>query len=140
MFTRAATSLRTGVGRAPQPAPQLKRNPNSALNTAVAASLALLLSGANPQMTSADVPAPAVVQQYGASMIAGDEDLRPAQQKYLEERAKMKQQYEAQVEGTFKDSEETADKKGIYVTIVGGLVLVAFVAPMVSYFYYTGGK
>jgi len=52
----------------------------------------------------------------------------------------MKQQYETQVEGNYKTEDEVKDKKGIYTTIVGGLIVVAFVAPMVSFFYYTGGK
>ena len=35
---------------------------------------------------------------------------------------------------------QVKDKKGIYVTIVGGLVVVAFVAPMIQFFWYTGGE
>jgi len=53
---------------------------------------------------------------------------------------KMKTAYETDVESTYKSEEEVADKKNIYVTIVGGLVVVAFVAPMLQYFYYTGGE
>ena len=34
---------------------------------------------------------------------------------------------------------QVEDKKNIYVTIVGGLLIVAFVAPMLQFFYYTGG-
>ena len=52
----------------------------------------------------------------------------------------MKTAYETDVESTYKSEEEVADKKNIYVTIVGGLVVVAFVAPMLQYFYYTGGE
>jgi hypothetical protein len=34
---------------------------------------------------------------------------------------------------------QVKDKKSIYVAIVGGLVVVAFVAPMVQFWFYTGG-
>ena len=80
------------------------------------------------------------VQQYGASMIAAtDDELRDAQKKFLEERAKLATTYEVSTDSTFKSEEETRDKKGIYVGIVGGLVAIAFIAPMVQFFYYTGG-
>ena len=87
------------------------------------------------------------VQQYGSSMIAAgsfapDGDVRPDQTKFLEERAKMKQNYEDNysIESNFISREETLEKKSVYNTIVGGLLVLAFVAPMVSFFYYTGGK
>merc|ERR1712032_1286754 len=47
---------------------------------------------------------------------------------------KMRQEYDTEVTSTFKSVEETQDKKNIYVTIVTGLILVAFVAPMVAFF------
>ena len=73
-------------------------------------------------------------------MIAGaDDELRDAQKKFLEERSKMKQTYDTDTESTFIDASMVADKKSIYVTLVGGLVIVAFVAPMLQFFYYTGG-
>ena len=81
------------------------------------------------------------MQQYGSSLVAdSDAELRDAQRKFLEERAKMKQEYDLDTESTFKSEEEVADKKSIYVTIVGGLVAVAFIAPMLQFFYYTGGE
>jgi len=52
----------------------------------------------------------------------------------------MATKYEMRTESTFKSAEEVKDKKGIYVTIVGGLVVVAFVAPMIQFFWYTGGE
>jgi len=122
----------------PRTAPKLSGVQRSAANSALAASLALIIGAADPSITSARVE-PMVVQQYGSSMLAAD-DLRPEQQKFLEDRARMKQQYETQVEGNYKTEDEVKDKKGIYTTIVGGLIVVAFVAPMVSFFYYTGGK
>ena len=70
---------------------------------------------------------------------ATDAELREAQKRFLEERAKIKQEYDADTESTFIDASEVADKKSIYVTIVGGLIVVAFVAPMLQFFYYTGG-
>ena len=80
------------------------------------------------------------VQQAGANMIAEtDAELREAQKKFLEERSKMKQTYDTDTESTFIDASMVADKKSIYVTLVGGLVIVAFVAPMLQFFYYTGG-
>ena len=47
--------------------------------------------------------------------------------------------YESQTEGTFKSADQVKDKKGIYTAIVGGLIVVAFVAPMVQFWFYTGG-
>lgn len=85
------------------------------------------------------------VQRYGGSMIAvdaieaSDADLREAQKKFLEERAKLKQTYEASTDSTYKGADETGQKKNIYVTIVGGLIVLAFVVPMLQFFYYTGG-
>ena len=35
--------------------------------------------------------------------------------------------------------DQVKDKKGIYTAIVGGLIVVAFVAPMVQFWFYTGG-
>ena len=52
---------------------------------------------------------------------------------------KIKQTYDEDTESTFINADEVADKKSIYVTIVAGLVVVAFVAPMLQFFYYTGG-
>merc|ERR1719327_897047 len=116
---------------------QRERSPTGGL---LAASLALALSAAQPTVTHAAVEPPAVVQQYGASLVAeSDADLRDAQKKFLEERAKMRTTYDTDVETTYKSAEEVADKKNIYVTIVGGLIAVAFVAPMLQFFYYTGG-
>jgi len=66
-------------------------------------------------------------------------DLRDAQKKFLEEREKMKTTYDEGVESTYKSEEEVTDKRNIYVTIVAGLVGIAFIAPMVQFFYYTGG-
>ena len=37
------------------------------------------------------------------------------------------------------DADEVEGKKSIYVTLVAGLIVVAFVAPMLQFFYYTGG-
>jgi hypothetical protein len=52
----------------------------------------------------------------------------------------MKTTYDSQVESTYKSEEEVEDKKNIYVTIVTGLIGIAFLAPMVQFFYYTGGE
>ena len=52
---------------------------------------------------------------------------------------KIKQEYDTDTESTFINADELSDKKSIYVTIVAGLVIVAFVAPMLQFFYYTGG-
>ena len=52
---------------------------------------------------------------------------------------KIKQEYDNDTDSTFIDASEFSDKKSIYVTIVGGLIVVAFVAPMLQFFYYTGG-
>ena len=126
----------------PQRAPQLqmKASTNPAAAGMLAASLAMALNAGSPQLARAVVEPPAVVQQYGSSMIAdADAELRDAQRKFLEEREKIKQTYDTDVESTFVGEAEFADKKNIYVTIVGGLVVVAFLAPMLQFFYYTGG-
>ena len=65
--------------------------------------------------------------------------LRDQARKFLEEREKMKTTYDDSVESTFKSEDEVTDKRNIYVTIVAGLVGIAFIAPMVQFFYYTGG-
>jgi len=126
--------------------PQMAQlEPQRAASSVVAAALALALSAANPMMTHASIEQPAVVQRYGGSMIAvdaieaSDADLREAQKKFLEERAKLKQTYEASTDSTYKGADETGQKKNIYVTIVGGLIVLAFVVPMLQFFYYTGG-
>ena len=119
--------------------PQMAQKAPTAVGAALATSLALALATANPAITQAAVvEPPAVVQQYGSSLTA-DEDLRDAQKRFLEERAKMKQTYDTDTESTFINAADVADKKSIYVTLVGGLVIVAFVAPMLQFFYYTGG-
>jgi hypothetical protein len=81
------------------------------------------------------------VQQAGANMVA-DLDLSDRQAKFLEERNKMQQKYEAQseVQGNYLTAAETEEKKGKSIGVVGGLIIIAFVAPMVQFFYYTGGE
>jgi len=103
-----------------------------------AAGLALALSTATPQLVAAAINPPAVVQQYGSSMLA-EEELRPAQKKFLEERAARQQEYDEDFSSTFKTAKEVKDKKSAYTLVVAGLVAVAFIAPMIQFFYYTGG-
>jgi len=105
----------------------------------VAAGLALALSTANPSFVSAAVNPPAVVQQYGSSMIAEEEELRDAQKEFLAKRQSMKQTYDDDYESNFKGAGEVKDKKSAYTVVVTGLVAVAFIAPMIQFFYYTGG-
>lgn len=117
----------------------MQRERAAATGSLVATSLALALSVASPSLTAAVEPS-AVVLQRGSTMVAdNDADLRDAQKKFLEEREKMRTTYETEVETTYKSAEEVADKRNIYVTIVGGLIAVAFIAPMLQFFYYTGG-
>lgn len=52
---------------------------------------------------------------------------------------KIKQQYDTDVESTFVNAEQFEGKKSIYTVVVTGLVVIAFVAPMLQFFYYTGG-
>lgn len=40
----------------------------------------------------------------------------------------------------YKTKEETADKRGQFVTVVGGLLVVAFVVPMLQYYAYVAKK
>jgi len=135
------SGLRPAVQLPMRAAPQMAQlEPPRAASSVIAAGLALALSTANPTLTHAAIEQPAVVQQYGASMVAeSDAELREAQAKFLAERQKLAQTYEASTDPTFKGADETQGKKSIYVTIVGGLVLLAVVAPMLQFFYYTGG-
>jgi len=130
-------SAKPSLMRSQQPAQQQKP---SAVGAALATSLALAMATANPALTHAVEP-PAVVQQYGSSMVAeaSEAELREAQAKFLEERARIKQTYDTDVQPTYINADEVADKKSIYVTLVGGLIVVAFIAPMLQFFYYTGG-
>merc|ERR1711939_236719 len=109
-------------------APQINMKHQGAASSVIAASLALALASSNPVFTPAAAPLPVV--ERSSSMIAA-EDVTDAQRKFLEERAKLKQQYEAEdsYQGNFKSADEVKDKKSIYTLIVGGLIVVAFVAP-----------
>jgi uncharacterized membrane protein YgcG len=40
----------------------------------------------------------------------------------------------------FKSKEETGDKRGSYALVVGGLLVIAFVVPMVQYYGYIGNR
>lgn len=118
-------------------APSRERSLASGL---LAASAAFAISTTNPTMTHAAIEPVGVVQQYSANFIAdADSDLSDAQKKFLAERNQLKQKFDTDTESTFKDVEEVRDKKSIYTTIVVGLIVVAFVAPMIQFFYYTGG-
>lgn len=44
------------------------------------------------------------------------------------------QQQAKQMGSNFKSKEETEGKKSIYTTVVGGLLVIAFVVPMVQYY------
>eukprot|EP00245_Coleochaete_scutata_P014768 TRINITY_DN6384_c0_g1_i1.p1 TRINITY_DN6384_c0_g1~~TRINITY_DN6384_c0_g1_i1.p1 ORF type:complete len:315 (-),score=72.84 TRINITY_DN6384_c0_g1_i1:417-1325(-) len=44
---------------------------------------------------------------------------------------------EAKRESNFRSKEETEDKRGVFITTVGGLLVIAFVVPMLQYFAYT---
>eukprot|EP00321_Phaeocystis_globosa_P017632 CAMPEP_0118811392 /NCGR_PEP_ID=MMETSP1162-20130426/1612_1 /TAXON_ID=33656 /ORGANISM="Phaeocystis Sp, Strain CCMP2710" /LENGTH=152 /DNA_ID=CAMNT_0006741023 /DNA_START=13 /DNA_END=471 /DNA_ORIENTATION=+ len=115
----------------------------SVASGAAAAALALALSSGNFDMAPPRALAapPAVVQQIQqgpTTMLAGD-DLTDEQRQFMEQRKQMATKYESQTEGTFKSAEQVKDKKSIYTAIVGGLIVVAFVAPMVQFWFYTGG-
>ena len=43
-------------------------------------------------------------------------------------------------ESNFKTREETEDKRGQFITVVGGLLVVAFVVPMLQYYAYVAKK
>merc|ERR1712087_160007 len=98
----------------------------------------------NPAITAADMSQPTVVKRSGTALAATDEfateDLRPSQIEFLKKRAELKTQFEEETEGTYKSADEVSDKKSIYITIVVGLIVVAFVAPMIQFFYFTGGE
>ena len=101
----------------------------------------LITSDLCPLVPTALLFLSAQVQQFGANFVADEAaELREAQQKFLQERAKMAQEYDTDIESNYKSEEEVTDKKNIYVTIVTGLVAIAFIAPMVQFFYYTAGE
>lgn len=140
----AASAFRTGalprgVVRPLQSAPKLQMvdRRGAAANTVAAAALALALTTATPNLVSAQMTPPGVMQQYGSSMVA--DDVSDEQRKFLEERAKMRTKYEANVDGNYKSADDVKEKKFTYTTVVVGLIVIAFVAPMIQFFYYTGG-
>ena len=51
----------------------------------------------------------------------------------------MQQKYDDDYLSNFKTSKEVKDKKSSYTLVVAGLLAVAFIAPMIQFFYYTGG-
>ena len=99
------------------------------------------ISAAAPTITHASVEPLGVVQQYGSSTIAatGGDDLTERQREFLAQREELRQKYDNDIESSFKPVEEVRDKKDVYTTIVVGLIAIAFIAPMLQFFYYTGG-
>lgn len=53
---------------------------------------------------------------------------------------KMRTKFETDAEGNYKSADDVQDKKITYTTVVVGLIVIAFVAPMIQFFYYTGGE
>ena len=43
-------------------------------------------------------------------------------------------------ESNFKTKEETEEKRGQFTTVVGGLLVIAFVVPMAQYYAYVSKK
>lgn len=88
----------------------------------------------------------AVLTKHGGSpstamsLLLADEELSDQQKKFLADREKLKQTYDTDVESTYQTADQVEGKKGIYTTIVTALVVIAFVAPIVQYLYYTGGS
>jgi hypothetical protein len=53
---------------------------------------------------------------------------------------KMRTKYEeGEIKGNYKSADDVQDKKITYTSVVIGLIVIAFVAPMIQFFYYTGG-
>jgi hypothetical protein len=129
---------------APRVAPVLLKTPGEARTPNWVFSLfALIAAGvvstASPTISHASEPI-SVVRQYGSSMIAaGDDELTERQKEFLEQRKELKQKYEEDIESSYKSIDEVRDKRDVYTTIVLGLIAVAFIAPMIQFFYYTGG-
>lgn len=145
-FVGSAAAFQAGCAPRTTQKPAISMGMPKATNAALAASLALVIGAADPMMAHAVAPT-AVVERTGSLIAASkdaeiaDDDLRDSQRKFLEARQKMKQQYDTEgVESNFKSVEEVKDKKNIYITIVTGLIVVAFVAPMIAFFYYTAGE
>jgi hypothetical protein len=129
---------------APRVAPVVLKTPDKVRAPSWALPLfAVLTAGfisvASPAISHASVEPVGVVQQYGSSMIAGDDELSDRQKEFLAQRNELKQKYDTEIESTYKSVGEVRDKKDIYTTIVVGLIAVAFIAPMIQFFYYTGG-
>ena len=94
LLVASASALQVSP-RSGAPKPQMKQVANGLFT----ASVALAVAASNPVLTHAlDFTSPTAVERI--STLSADEDLREEQAKFLEERAKMKTQYETQVEGT----------------------------------------
>jgi hypothetical protein len=108
---------------------------DTARNALAGAAFALTVATAAPHATSASVQS---FNPPSVAIAADDEELRPAQKRFLEQReaAPQETQFEKQVEGTFKAKDATEKGKFKYSTVVVGLLLISFAAPMAQFFYY----
>ncbi|KAJ1632258.1 hypothetical protein T492DRAFT_989972 [Pavlovales sp. CCMP2436] len=102
------------------------------------AALAFTIATGSAQATVVPTFAPPSLTVGIVGLDSAEDELRPAQKKFLDDRKSNPQetQYEKQVKGTFKDKEATETGKFKYTTVVVGLLLIAFVAPMAQFFYY----
>ncbi|KAG8466359.1 hypothetical protein KFE25_002115 [Diacronema lutheri] len=102
--------------------------------------LAVATGSANAMADSVALSAPTALMAAESDGLDPSQlsELRPQQKKFLEERAAAPQQtqYETQVKGTFKDKDVTEKGKFKYSTVVVGLLVISFVAPMAQFFYY----
>lgn len=111
--------------------------PRKVLASAIVA--AGLAASAPAIAAPADISLPSTsVAAISSEFKVDEEELRPEQRKYLEERSAKPQvtEYEKQVEGTYKKKEVTEGGKFKYSTVVVGLLVISVAAPMAQFFYY----
>lgn len=144
-FAGAARGPASVVGRSRMPLlaraePVMAWNPRQALTgAALALTIATGAADATSSVPFAGMTPPSVVLAADDGLDPSKlDELRPGQKKFLEDRAATPQQtqYETQVKGTFKDKDVTEKGKFKYSTVVVGLLLISFVAPMAQFFYY----
>jgi hypothetical protein len=142
---RAPTSLvaQSRVPLVKRAEPTMVWNLAAGRQALLGASLAVSLATMAPSNAAASAAAafnpPSVVLAVDAALDPNsDLELRPKQKQFLEDRAATPQdtQFEKQVEGTFKAKDATEKGKFKYSTVVVGLLLISFVAPMAQFFYY----
>eukprot|EP00966_Prymnesium_polylepis_P141724 3272678-Prymnesium_polylepis.1 len=151
-FVSASVTPPAVVGRRPRPCRTKSisgsgapRSPGAALRCCAFSQHALSFARAACGEAS-PAPSPCWPRPGGLPVQSGEFSLRPRPFNALPRafgagfvRQAMQQKYDDDYQSNFKGAVETKDKKSAYTLVVVGLVAVAFIAPMIQFFYYTGG-